>query len=551
MSAGSDARLFAGGAILTLAGGPPADAIAIREGRIVAVGSLADCRDALGAGHAETDLAGRALLPGFVDAHAHPLMLGQTWSWVDVSPVEAPTIKDLVETLRRHAADLPPGEPLYGYGYNHRRLVERRHPTADDLDRVATDRDVYVMNQSGHGGVLNHRGLRSHGITRDTPDVPGGQIRRDAAGHPTGLVMDAACDLLTGPDGVKIANHGPNLHLPAAPETLDAYLETAQRAFLAGGVTSLVDAQVTRRELTTYLRALQRNKLRVRVGLRVLSAFLDELLSLGLTAGLGGPFLDLVGVKIYADGTLGGWTAWFPSGYCCEPGNHGLLYHTPEQLADIVRRCHAAGVPSGTHAQSPGAIGLVLDAVAAATAHYGGHRVAHTIEHCGLPRDTEIDRMLELGVRPVMQPAHHLLFGDGVLEAVGEELGMRYNPAGLFDRAGMLPVLSSDAPVSEPRPLQAVQAAVERRTVNGTELGSGELRLDVLTALRAHTIGGAQVARRAHDVGTIEVGKAADLVVISEDPTTVEIERIGSVDVEETWVAGRRVGRGSINIIKE
>mgnify|MGYP001166140278 CR=1 FL=1 len=169
-------------------------------------------------------------------------MLGQTATWVDVSPARAPDIPALVKLLRQQAAVLPAGEPLRGYGYNHRALPERRHPTAADLDLAATDREIYVMNQSGHGGVLNSAGLARCGITAATPDIPGGHIGRYPGGRPDGLVMDAACDLLTGDGGVKLGPHGPNLHLPPGPGEAARWLADAQRAFLAAGVTSLVDA---------------------------------------------------------------------------------------------------------------------------------------------------------------------------------------------------------------------------------------------------------------------------------------------------------------------
>ena len=536
------ARLVAGGPILTMAPGPAPEALALLDGRIAAVGTLADCRAALPPGADELDLHGRAVVPGFVDSHCHPVMLGETWSWVDVSERRAPTIAALQARLRERLADLPPGAPLFAYGYNHRRLAERRHPTAADLDAVAGDREIYVMNASGHGGVLNTHGLRAHGIHAGTRDVPGGEIGRDAAGHPTGLVMDAACDLLTGETGVKIGHHGPNLHLPTPPDQLDAHFRAAQRAMVRNGVTTAVDAQVTRRELETYRRALEAGTLELRIGLRILSAFLDDALRLGLTGPLGGERLDVVGIKLYADGTLGGCTAWFPCGYHCDPSQHGLLYHTPDEFAELVQRCHRAGVRTGTHAQSPEAIAMVLDAIQAASAASRGRRIEHTIEHCGLVSDADVERMLALGVRPNFQPAHHHLYGDAALEAVGEEQGSRYNPAGLFARGGMLPAISSDAPVSDPDPLLAIRTAVDRHTVGGALLGGPELALDVRGALHAHTVGGARVAGRQDTVGSLEPGKLADLAVLSADPTAVSTpDELGDIRVEETWIGGRRV----------
>lgn len=533
--------VIAGGPIRAMTGGAEPEALAVDAGAILAAGSLEDCRRALGGSASEFDLAGRTLLPGFVDAHCHPVMLGETWSWIDVTESAAPDIPALQDRLRERLADLSPEVPVRAFGYNHRRLRERRHPTAAELDEVAGDREIYVMHASGHGGVLNSFGLAAHGIDASTPDVESGEIGRDAAGNPNGLVMDAACDLLTGIGGVKVGNHGPNFHLPNPPEVLDGFFADAQRAFLRHGVTTLVDAQVTRRELETYRRAVGRGELQVRVGMRILSAFLDEALSLGVGGPLGGDRLDIVGIKLYADGTLGGCTAWFPCGYHCDPSQHGILYHTPEGFADLMLRCHRAGVQTGTHAQSPDAIAMTLDSIEAAVGACDGRTIAHTIEHCGLVSDQDIARMLGLGVRPNMQPMHHRRYGDAAVEAVGEELGCRYNPAGLFAKAGALPTISSDAPVAEPDPLAAVAAAVDRTTVGGQLLGDPELALDVPTALLAHTRGGAEVAGLAGRVGSLEPGKLADFVLLTDDPLNATPRELTEIEVSETWVGGEPV----------
>ena len=529
--------LFAGGPIHPVAGPDLPQAVAVAGDTILEVGSLADCRAALGRGHQEVDLASATLVPGFIDAHCHPLMLGQTDSWVDVSPARAPDIPALVKLLRQQAAVLPSGEPLRAYGYNHRALPERRHPGAADLDQAAADREIYVMNQSGHGGVLNSVGLAVHGITASTPDVPGGHIGRYPDGRPDGLVMDAACDLITGEGGVKLGRHGPNLHLPPAPGDAARWLAHAQRAFLAAGVTSLIDAQVSQREFTAYTHALADGRLHVRTGMRIISSYLPELLALGVGGPLGGDLLNVTGVKIYADGTLGGWTAWFPCGYHGEHETTGLLYHTPEELADIIARAHQAGLPTGTHAQSPGAIGLVVEAVEQVQGRLG-RRVRHTVEHCGLPTPELVQRMARAGIQPVMQPAHHASFGDGVLAAVGEELGQRYNPAGDYLALGMLPALSSDAPVTPPDPLGAIRAAVTRRTGAGVPLGGSQLRLNVASALAAHTVAAARAAGTAMRVGSLEPGKLADLTVLDADPLRMAPAQLDRVRVAQTWIGG-------------
>ena len=515
------------------------DALTIQDDRIVWAGTLEECRATAGSDRDERDLDGRTLIPGFVDAHCHPLMLGQTQSWLDIGPGVAPSIVDLVALVADHSRRLPAGVPLRGFGYDYRRLAERRHPLADDLDRAATDREIYVMNISGHGGSMNNFGLAAHGITARTPTPAGGEIGHYPDGRPNGLIWDAACDLLTGEDGVKIRNHGPNIHLPEPRDVANRQLDRALKQFLRAGITTVVDAQVSRREAEAYIAARNAGHLSVRVNMMVISAFLEEALQLGLVGRLGDDWLAFSGIKLYADGALGGLTAYFPEGYAAEPDNHGVLYHEPGEFNALMRRAHRAGLQTGTHAQSPAAIGIVIDAVEAAQHDWPRSDARHAIEHSGLATDDEIARMARAGMIPVSQPQHHLAFGDGVARAVGAELAQRLNPIGLYARAGIPVVLSSDAPVAQPRPLEAVQAAVDRRTVTGTVLGGPDLRIDVLTALRGYTIGGAYRAHQEDRVGSLEPGKLADLAILAADPMAVPVNELSAITIEETWLGGR------------
>jgi predicted amidohydrolase YtcJ len=275
----------------------------------------------------------------------------------------------------------------------------------------------------------------------------------------------------------------------------------------------------------------------------VISAFLDEVLQLGLVGRLGDDWLAFSGIKLYADGALGGLTAYFPEGYAAEPDNHGVLYHEPKEFSALMRRAHRAGLQTGTHAQSPAAIAIVLDAVEAALNDFPRPDTRHAIEHSGLATDAQIARMARAGMVPVSQPQHHLAFGDGVARTVGPEMAQRLNPIGHYARAGIPVVLSSDAPVAFPRPLEAVQAAVERRTVSGAVLGGPDLRIDVLTALRGYTIGGAYRAHREHRIGSLEPGKLADLAILAADPMSVPVNELSAITVEETWVGGRVIDR--------
>ena len=536
-----DARtIITGGPIVTMAAEPQAEAIALLDNRILAVGSLQDCRDAAGTKATVRDLGGCTLLPGFVDAHTHPLMLGQCAAWVDCAPPEVTTIDMLVDMLGRRRDTLPPTAAVWGFGVHHGDLDVRRNPVAADLDRVATDRVVAVMHRSGHGVMVNSHCLALNGIARETPDPAGGRIERDATGAPTGVMWDAAIDLITGPDGVKTLNHGPNIHIPDAPERLVDLLCNAQTMLLRSGITSVTDAQVTRREMETYLSARDDGRLQLRVSMLTLSTLLEALIDLGLRSRLGDDHLAFAGLKLYADGTLTGLTAYFESGYRFDPCHHGQLYHEPEELRRLIRRAHRFGLQTGTHAQGDSAIQIVLDAVTEALADVERHDHRHRIEHCGLPTDAQIAQIAALGIHPIPQPTHHYLVGDALVEALGEQAN-RYNPYGLFHAAGVPVVLSSDTPVSGPDPLEAVWAAVTRQTRYGSTLGGPELRLTVEQALRGYTIGGAAAMKRDHLVGSLVPGKLADLVVLSDNPLAVELDALRSIRVEETWVDGAQV----------
>ncbi len=520
---------------------PSAEAFLMIGPEIAAVGSLAECRETAalhGSPDPEVrDFGPATLVPGFIDAHAHPLMYGQMMSWVDCGPDKAGSIPEIVALLLEAAEKIPNGLPVRGYGYEHRNLAEERHPTRFELDAVAIDREVYLMNASGHGGVVNSHTLALNGITADTPNPQGGEFFCDGSGELTGELSDAACNILTGVDGVKIGHHGPNFHLADEPAEHLRQLGVAQESFLSGGVTSIGDAQVSRREFDMYLRLAEQNQLKVRVSMYLLSHLLDDALDIGLHGQFGNARLSFAGIKLYADGTLGGWTAYFPDGYVGDPCRTGQLYHEPAEYKKLVGRAHAAGLQTATHAQSPTAIEMVIDSIEAAQAQRPDADARHRIEHCGLPTLEQIGRMAAAGIRPVNQPQHYYNWGEGVQQAIGTP-GERFNPLGEFIEAGVPVTISSDAPVAEPRPLEAIQAAVTRVTRNGHKLGADNLCITAGEALAAHTINAATALGREDDLGSLSVGKKADFAVLASDPLTIAAEGISGIGVLQTWMDG-------------
>lgn len=316
-------------------------------------------------------------------------------------------------------------------------------------------------------------------------------------------------------------------------------LSAAQQRFLAGGVTTIGDCQVTRREFDTYLRLASEGQLKTRVTMYLLSHLLDHAVDIGMHGAFGNARLAVAGIKFYVDGTLGGWTAYFPDGYAADPCRTGQLYHEPDAYAALIGTAHAVGLQTATHAQSPDAIEIVLNAVEAAQADRPDTDARHRIEHCGLPTPEQIKRMHHLGVYPVNQPQHYYNWGEGVAEAIGSA-GERFNPLGEFVDAGVPVTLSSDAPVAEPKPLEAIQAAVTRLTRRGRRLGQDGLRIATADAVAAHTINGARVLGREAELGTITPGKRANFAVLSADPLAVAPESIAAIEVTQTWVDGEQ-----------
>ena len=508
----------------------------VRGERIVAVGTEADCRSHV-VGEADVlDIDGATVLPGFIDAHCHPLMYGQFASWVDCSWEAAPTIDDVIAALRTRAVGQPGA--VRGKGFHHGNVADRRLLSRHDLDRVGQDREVLVFHSSGHGAIANSWTLQAMGVTADTPDPPGGHFGREPDGTPDGTVWDAAADWLIGQRGVKITNNGPNFHLSDDPAALDAQLLSAQAEMHARGVTTVVDAQVTARELSTYQRVKESGGLTMRAEMLMISSLISELEALGICGRFGDDQLAIAGVKLYADGALTAGTARFSEPYCCSVDDFGYRYHPNGELAELVARVSALGLQAATHAQGDAAIQLVLDA-------HGGladssRDARHRIEHFGAPTPAQIRRCVDLRLWPITQPQYLLRYGDELVTVLGDR-AQRLTPLGEIRDVGGPVVLSSDAPVCPPHPMEAVVAAVQRRTLSGQQLGAESERLTVAQALQAHTITAAASAHRDQVIGSLQPGKLADFVAFARDPLTVEADELVHIDLEGTWVGGRRV----------
>lgn len=538
--------IFTGGVVLPMtAPEARAQAIAIGSGRVLAVGSDAEIEVLAGPGTQRVALHGRCVVPGFIDAHNHMLGFGQTLRQIDLQNPPARSIAAIIERVRQAVTPLPPGTWAIGHGYDQNKLAEGRHPTREELDRAAPAHPLILGHTSGHMLVANSLALARAGITRETPDPPGGRIVRDAAGEPTGLVQELAQPLLR------------NAVPPPSLDDLVEALRLADARYVAEGITCQHEAGLGNLggaglgadgalDLRAYQQAAARGVLRVRSRIMI---HRDGLSADGRTArfapdiiaGTGDARLRFFGVKIFTDGSLIGRTAAMRAPYQGEM-QAGFLVIDPEELYETVARAHAGGWRVGTHAIGDLAVQTVVEAYERVlrTLPPGTPNPRFRIEHCGLVDDDLLRRIRDGGMVPVTQPRFISELGDGFIRAVGQGRLRRCYPFRPFLDLGIPLAFSSDRPVVQGAPLLGMHDAVNRRTESGTPYAP-ELGVSAEQALRAYTRHAAYAAGDEADLGMLAPGMQADLVVLSADPTAVPPEEIAALRVERTVIAGETV----------
>ena len=529
--------VFAGGPIATMDDRRRiVDGIVIEGSRISFAGSAAEARAVAPPDAAVIELDGRTMVPGFVDAHDHLAFTGAELAAVDVRSPGVISIAGLVARIAEAAERTPDGVTIRAVGMNDRGYADGRLPTRWDLDEATRVHPVIVTHMSGHHALGNSLALATRGLTDEAVDPQGGHLGRDEGGRLTGYVFDAAQQLLV-PPGVDIGFHGPGFHDDVQLEEVVADIDRACRAYLAAGVTTVCDAQVTRRELTGYREARRRGLLTVRATAMPISSQQAEFESLGIAGRLGDEWLAIGPMKFYADGALTGGTACFSQPYGPSHEFTGSLYWpSDEAYQEAILRAHSAGWQIGVHAQGDRAIDRVLDAYEAALRAHPRADARHRIEHCGGPRPDQIRRMADLGIVVIGQPRYFWDAGDDWLATL-DARAERLQPYREFDEAGVPYVISTDAPVASFRPVDSLHAAITRRTSSGAVIGADQA-IGLEDALRAYTIDAARSFFVDDIVGSLEVGKLADLVILDRDLLATAIDDLPTVGVAMTVVGG-------------
>jgi predicted amidohydrolase YtcJ len=528
--------LFTNGRILTSdLRRPSAGSVAIRAGRIVAVGDEAAVRAEVNPSAMAVDLGGRTMVPGFIDAHNHLACTAETFFAVDAGPRSVGSIVELVSEINRAAGRTPPGAWIRGFGMDFTKFAEGRRPTRWDLDEATAEHPVVILHVSGHYALVNSRALADRELTDAAADPPGGSLDRDSAGRLTGLLLDSATNLVLK-SSVDICGHGPNIHTAIETDELATMIGEASRRYLAAGLTTICDPQVTAREMRAYRRARSQGDLPIRTVVLPLSHQLEEFLAIGLVGPIGDDHLRIGAMKFYTDGAITGGTAMFSRPMGSRGQYPGTLYHQPGELASMLLTAVTAGWQLAIHTMGDRAMGIMLDAVEGAMAAAPDGDMRHRIEHATWPTPEQLARIARLGMVPVTQPGSIAELGDIWLDHLGDRIH-RAMPLRDQLELGIRPAISSDAFVQSYRPLDTIAAAVRRVTPGGLRVGP-EQELTIEEAVAAHTINAARALHLDDRIGSIEPGKLADLAVLDGDLLATPADAIRGLPVWMTVVGG-------------
>lgn len=524
----ADLILYGGQVLTAVPGAPPASAVAILQNRILAVGTDDAVQTLAGPATDLIPLRGRTVVPGFNDAHCHPIALGLSLREVDARTPPNHNIVDIVRRIAERAATQPAGTWIIARGYDQAHLTEQRHPTRDDLDQATREHPVLLLRACGHIGVANSRALELAGIGSGTADPPGGTIDRAADGTPTGVLREAALQLVRA----KLP--------PPTVEELAAAIRQAGRTFLEYGVTSVQEAGIRRaEEFLAYQTLAARGELPVRTTLMILiDALLEPCRELGIRTGFGDAWLRIGPAKLFLDGSIGGRTARMSQPYLDRPDTCGLWMDDPEVMKRKIVEAHRAGFQCCAHAIGDAAIELLLDAFEEALRLEPRLDHRHRIEHCSILRPDLIDRIARLGAIPIPGTTFLHDFQEVYLSGLGHErLRYAYALRTFLDR-GIVAAASTDTPVCSPSAMLGIQTMVTRRNAAGQVLWPEEcVTLD--EAIRVYTANGAYASFEERAKGTLEPGKLADLAVLETDLRSVASEELGTVRVDYTIVDGR------------
>jgi predicted amidohydrolase YtcJ len=499
-------------------------------GRIIAVGSEQETAAALPRAE-HIDVQGKTLLPGLIDAHGHVFELGEIASGVELySPASLNgAVKAVADFARAH----PKNAWIIGFGWNQEIWKLGRFPTAAELDVVVRDRPVLLHRVDGHAIWVNTKALEMAGVTRETPDPAGGKIERDVSGKPTGVLVDAAMELVN-----KV------VPLPT-PAEARATLDVALASLAKVGLTSVHDAGIKVVQDDIYRDYADHGKLTTRVYAMIgdTTGDFDELSKDGPLTSYANDVYALAAVKLYSDGALGSRGAALLAPYSDMPSTKGLLFYPDAEMRAKMNKAMKAGYQVNIHAIGDAGNHQILDAYAQLIPQYKNVELRHRIEHAQVVTPEDIPRFKQLGIIPSMQPTHATSDQNMAEQRVGHErIKGAYAWRTFLDQGSKI-ACGSDFPIESPNPFEGLHAAVTRQNNANVPVG-GWYKNQAMTlteAFRCFTLDAAWAAHQENVIGSLEKGKWADFILIDRDIFKAPPEQLGKTQVLQTWMGGKKI----------
>lgn len=474
---------------------------------------------------------GKTLLPGLIDAHGHVMGLG--FQQLQVQLMGINTLEATLDTIKAYAEANPDLEWIQGRGWNQTLWPENEFPTAEDIDKVVSDRPVWLSRVDGHAGWGNTMAMRLAGISKDTPDPQGGKIIRNEKGEATGVFIDAAEGYIQSivPD--------------PTPKEQELALEKAYEQMAKMGITSVHDAGVGVQAWDLYKQFADQGKAKTRIYGMIAGAggTFDRLSENGPIPSYADDMLALRSVKLYSDGALGSRGAAMIESYSDDPGNRGLLFSEQDEMNEMVLKVTSKGYQANIHAIGDRGNRVVLNAFEHSKNELGDQNLRNRMEHAQIVSLEDIPRFKELDIIASMQPTHATSDKNMAEDRVGPQRIKGAYAWRTFLDQGTIIAAGSDFPVEHSNPFFGLYSAVTRMDHEGNPEG-GWYPEEALTreeALRAFTVDAAYAAHQEEVLGNLEPGKWADFILIDKDYFEVPASEIYKIEVLETWVAGKKV----------
>ena len=505
---------------------PRAQAVAIANGRLLAVGTNAEIRALSRPGTRTVDMGGKVVIPGVIDAHNHPASAGlQHLREVDC---DLRSIGAIQAALRARASATPAGEWVMGFKYDDTKTAERRFLSRADLDAVSTTHPIVVVHRGGHTAYVNSMAFTRAGVTESTPDPVGGRFERDADGRLSGRAAESAAAMIE--------------EAAARPYTRadrQAGVAEISRRLAAAGITSVTDAGASPDDLRAYQDARDAGALHTRVYCHMRATYLDAMIAVGVRTGLGDEWVKVGAVKCVSDGSISERTARLAEPYIGRPTDFGIMVNSAEVLWPIFEKAHRAGWQIGTHANGEVGIDVTATLYERLQREFPRRDPRFRFEHCTVLTPELIRRIKALGGIPTPFSAYVYFHGEKMTE-YGAARTERMFPVRWFVDAGIPVAMGSDYPPGPFEPMMALTSMITRTDIRGTTWGANQ-RVAFEEALKVITINGAYASFEERQKGSLTAGKWADLVVLGRDPRTVPAIEIVNVPIERTMAGGRWV----------